>query len=186
MSPKWCFGVTMLLMLLVGAFYFHWEHVGRIVLPRWPVWANLFYSTCYSASELRKARFCQVHVARLCFREAHGFIVQSLQLLTCCVTCAPKTGKTKRTLPPPKEDILENFSGRRRSLFRQVVDTKTPKQPGKPYLPPKSFLCGPHVFCQRKVPRWSRLVYGFFSLTPPTLVAFRSRPVRMSFFALVG
>ena len=43
-----------------------------------------------------------------------------------------------------------------------MVDTKTPKKPGKPYLPPKSFLCGPHFFLQRKVLRWSRAVYAFF------------------------
>ena len=36
------------------------------------------------------------------------------------------------------------------------------KNPGKPYPPPKSFLCGPHFFLQRKVLHWSRVVYGFF------------------------
>ena len=33
----------------------------------------------------------------------------------------------------------------------------------KPYLPPKSFVCGPHLFRQRRVPHWGRVVCGFFS-----------------------
>ena len=41
-------------MLLVGASYFYWANVGRIVLPDWTIWAHLFYSACYHASELRK------------------------------------------------------------------------------------------------------------------------------------
>ena len=31
-------------MLLVGALYFYQADVGRTVLPKWPLWANLFYS----------------------------------------------------------------------------------------------------------------------------------------------
>ena len=38
----------------------------------------------------------------------------------------------------------------KRKLSRPVVNTKTLWKPGKPYLPPKSFLCGPHFFRQRK------------------------------------
>ena len=40
----------------------------------------------------------------------------------------------------------------------------------KPYLPSKSFLCGPHFIRQRQVPHWSRVVYGFFF---PILVSYR-------------
>ena len=36
------------------------------------------------------------------------------------------------------------------------------KNQRKPYPPPKSFLCGPHFFLQRKVLHWSRAVYAFF------------------------
>ena len=70
----------------------------------------------------------------------------------------------KRTQPPPKENLLENFSGLKEKLSRPVVDTKNllKKKPGKPYPPPKSFLCGPHSFLQRKVLHWSRAVYAFF------------------------
>ena len=36
-------------------------------------------------------------------------------------------------------------------LSRTVVDTENPiKKRWKPYLPPKSFLCGPHFFCLEK------------------------------------
>ena len=43
------------------------------------------------------------------------------------------------------------------------MDTKTLlKKPGKPCLPPKSFLCGPHFLRQRKVPHWSTAVCAFF------------------------
>ena len=31
-----------------------------------------------------------------------------------------------------------------------MVDTKALWKPGSPYLPPKSFLCGPHFFCKEK------------------------------------
>ena len=58
--------------------------------------------------------------------------------------------RTKRTQPPPKENLLENFSGLEDKLSRPVVDTKTLEKPGKPYPPPKSFLCGPHFFCKEK------------------------------------
>ena len=70
--------------------------------------------------------------------------------------------RKKRTRPPPKENLLENFSGLKEELSRSVVDTNTLWKPGKPYLPPKSFLCGPHFFRQRKVLHWSRAVYAFF------------------------
>ena len=61
-----------------------------------------------------------------------------------------------------KKDRLENFSSLKEKLSRPVVGTKTLLKPGKPYLPPRSFLCGPHFFRQRKVPNWSRAVYAFF------------------------
>ena len=48
-----------------------------------------------------------------------------------------------RTLPPPKEHILENFSGRW-SIQKPYKNQK------KPYLPPKSFLCGPHFLGKEK------------------------------------
>ena len=38
--------------------------------------------------------------------------------------------KKKRTQPPPKENILENFSGLKEKLSRPVVDTKNLEKPG--------------------------------------------------------
>ena len=61
-----------------------------------------------------------------------------------------KQRRKKRTQPPPKEILLENFSGLKEKLSRPVVDTKTLQKPGKPYPPPKSFLCGPHFFYKEK------------------------------------
>ena len=58
--------------------------------------------------------------------------------------------RKKRTQPPPKENLLENFSGLKEKLFGPVVDTKPLIKPRKPYPPPKSFLCGPHFFCKEK------------------------------------
>ena len=48
MTPKWGFRVA---MLLVGALC--WRIMGRTVLPKWPLWAHLFYSGFYNVSELR-------------------------------------------------------------------------------------------------------------------------------------
>ena len=61
MTPKWGFGVA---MLPVGALCFYQAHFGRTVLPKWPLWAHLFYSVFYSVSELRRACFRQARVAR--------------------------------------------------------------------------------------------------------------------------
>ena len=36
------------------------------------------------------------------------------------------------------------------TFSRPVVDTKTLRKPGKPFLPPKSFLCGPHFFSAKE------------------------------------
>ena len=44
MSPKWAFGIA---MLPVGALCFYQAHVGRTVLPKWPIWAHLFCSAFY-------------------------------------------------------------------------------------------------------------------------------------------
>ena len=82
--------------------------------------------------------------------------------------------KKKRTRPPPKEDLLGNYSGLKEKLSRSVVDTKSPRKPRKPYLPPKSFLCGPQCLRQRKVLHWSRLVYAF---SFPDTIGFLSAPL---------
>ena len=49
------------------------------------------------------------------------------QKATFGVTFRVTLGETpkKRTQPPPKEDLLENFSGLKEKLSRPVVDTKT-------------------------------------------------------------
>ena len=52
-------------MLPAGALCFYQPHLGRTVLPKWPLWAHLFYSVFYSVSELRRASlFRQARVAR--------------------------------------------------------------------------------------------------------------------------
>ena len=61
MTLKWGFGLA---MLLVGALCFYQAHFGRTVLPKWPLWAHLFYPVFYSVSELRRACFRQARVAR--------------------------------------------------------------------------------------------------------------------------
>ena len=60
-TPKWGFGVA---MLPVGALCFCQSHFGRTVLPKWPLWAHLFYTVFYSISELRRTCFRQARVAR--------------------------------------------------------------------------------------------------------------------------
>ena len=60
-KPKWGFGVA---MLPVGASCFCQVHFGRTVLPKWPLWAHLFYTVFYSVSELKRACFRQARVAR--------------------------------------------------------------------------------------------------------------------------
>ena len=59
--------------------------------------------------------------------------------------------RRKRARPPPKENLLGNFSGLKEKLSRSVVDTKnTMKNQEKPSLPPKSFLCGPQYISAKK------------------------------------
>ena len=70
-----------------------------------------------------------------------------------------------------------------------MLDTKTLEKPGELFLPPKSFLFGPHFFRQRKVPHWSRAVYAFFfpMFGPPSLAhagVARTRPATST--TLVG
>ena len=50
-------------MLPVGALCFYQAHFGRTVLPKWPLWAHLFYSVFYSVSEFGRACFRQARVA---------------------------------------------------------------------------------------------------------------------------
>ena len=59
--PTWGFGVA---MLPVGALCFYQAHLGRTMLPEWPLWAHLWYSVFYSVSELRRAGFRQACVAQ--------------------------------------------------------------------------------------------------------------------------
>ena len=49
-----------------------------------------------------------------------------MNLLRLIVECfLARREEKKRTLPPPKENILENFSDLKEKLSRPVVDTKT-------------------------------------------------------------
>ena len=79
----------------------------------------------------------------------------------------PFAEKKKRTLPPPKENHLENFSGLKEKLSRPAVDTKILfKKPGRPYLLPKSFLCGPRFFGAKKSSSLEQGSVCFFYPTP--------------------
>ena len=44
-----------------GIVLFYQAHFGRTVLPRWPLWAHLFYSVVDSVSEIRRACFLVVY-----------------------------------------------------------------------------------------------------------------------------
>ena len=59
-------------------------------------------------------------------------------------------GEKKHTTTTERKSFGELFSPQRRELSRPVVDTNALLKPGKPYLPPKSFLCGPSSFSAKK------------------------------------
>ena len=61
MTTKWGFRAA---MLPVGALCFYRARFGHTLLPKWPFWAHLFHSVFYNLSELRRACFRQVRVAR--------------------------------------------------------------------------------------------------------------------------
>ena len=78
----------------------------------------------------------------------------------------PTQRRKQRTRPPPKENLLGNFSGLKEKLSRSVVDTKTLKT-RKPYLPPKSLLCGPHFFSAKKSSALEQCGVCFLFSQPP-------------------
>ena len=61
MTPKWGFEVA---MLPVGAACFYQADFGRTTLPKWLLWAHLFYSVFYSVLALTRACFRQARVAQ--------------------------------------------------------------------------------------------------------------------------
>ena len=72
MTPKWGFGFA---MLPVGALCFFYQvHFGRTVLPKWPLWVQLFHSVFYSVSELRRACFRRRVSHEPCFHQAPCFV----------------------------------------------------------------------------------------------------------------
>ena len=68
------------IVLLPAAF---WAHV----LPKWPLWAHLFYSVFYSVSELGRACFRQARVARAVLPPNEMFRAGAFAL----PPCAPKS-----------------------------------------------------------------------------------------------
>ena len=69
-----------------------------------------------------------------------------------------------------------------RKTFQVGGGCKNPvKKPGKPYPAPKSFLCGPLFFLQRKVLHWSRAVYAFFFQ-----ILWNTTPFCMTYFSWAG
>ena len=65
-----------------------------------------------------------------------------------------------------RKKIIWRLCWPQRKTFEVGGRYKKPIKPGKPCLSPKSFLCGPHFFRQRKVPHWSRAVYALFFSAP--------------------
>ena len=104
-TPKWDFGVA---MLPVGALCFYQAHFGPTVLPKWPFWANLFYSVFYSVSELRRACFRQARVARAVLSPGALFRAGAIAF----PPCAPKSHM--RPLPHLGVSDLNNW-GRART-----------------------------------------------------------------------
>ena len=74
--------------------------------------------------------------------------------------CHKSQGRRKRTLPSPKENPLENLSGLKTDISRPVVDTKPYKNEGSHVYHRKSSSVAPFL-SKKKVPHWSRVVYGF-------------------------
>ena len=57
--------------------------------------------------------------------------------------------RKKRTRPPERKSFGELFCPQRKT-FQVGGGYKNPMKTKKPYLPPKSFLCGPHFFSAKK------------------------------------
>ena len=109
MTPKWGFGVA---MLPVGTLCFYQAHFGRTVLPKWPLWAHLFYSVFYSVSELRRACFRQARVARAVLPPGALFRAGAFAL----PPSAPKSHM--RLLPHFGVSDVTSFVLRRHRVFR--------------------------------------------------------------------
>ena len=78
MAPKWGSGSN-----ASG----YQAHFGCTVLPKWPLWAHLFYSVFYSVSELRKACFRQARAAQAVLPPGAFFRAGAFAL----PPCAPKS-----------------------------------------------------------------------------------------------
>ena len=71
--------------------------------------------------------------------------------------------RKKRTQPPPKENLLENFFWPQRKTFQAGGGSKNPIKTRKAISTTEIFPLWTPFFLQRKVLHWSRAVYGFFS-----------------------
>ena len=70
--------------------------------------------------------------------------------MNCCATILTYTEKRKAyTTTTERKSIGELFWPQRKT-FQAGGGYKNPIKSGKPYPPPKSFLCGPHFFCKEK------------------------------------
>ena len=67
-----------------------------------------------------------------------------------------------RTRPPPKKIFRGTFLASKKNIPGRWWMQKPYKNQKNHIYRCKSFLCGPHVFWQRKVLHWSRAVYAFF------------------------
>ena len=78
MTPKWGFGVA---MLPVGTLCFYQAHFGRTMLPKWPLWAHLFYFVFTVFQSLGGHAAAKRVSPEPCFRQAHCFVQRPLRFL---------------------------------------------------------------------------------------------------------
>ena len=82
-------------MLPVGTLYFYQAHVGRTVLPKWAIWAHLFYAVSAMFQSLGKHASARRVLHKPCFRQAHCFIQKPLRFLL-----APRPPQNPLATPP--------------------------------------------------------------------------------------
>ena len=100
-------GVTEKLFVFLPCAF--WAHV----LPKWPLWAHLFYSVLYSVSGLRRACFRQARVAQTVLPSGALFRAADFQGGSTRHPCAPKS----HMCPLPHLG-LSNLNISRCKLFR--------------------------------------------------------------------
>ena len=106
-------------------------------------------------------------IARLCEFQRGG-VWSDIKIFVFRQT--PGQRRKKRTLPPPKENILENFSWAQRKTFQPGGRYKNPMKTRQAISTTEIFPLWAPFLRQRQVPHWSRAVYAFLF---PAWVLFR-------------